>query len=173
MTTIVPVTSETRRAQPATSHPATSQPLTSEPVAVDPVAADPVGAVQRRRQARVAAVRRGQEHPEVSAGVGVCRYDDGCVALAVVGAGGPAQVRTLRSLRARLAREAWEELVVDLTALDGDCGPALVRVLGQLRMQRLTAGARVEVHGAPPALAAELGARPATAYTVHDTPPAR
>jgi hypothetical protein len=82
-------------------------------------------------------------------------------------------VRTLRSLRARLAREAWAELVVDLSALDGDCGPALVRVLGQLRMQRLTAGARVEVHGAPPALAAELGARPATAYTVHDDPPAR
>ncbi|HEY2193569.1 MAG TPA: hypothetical protein VGH76_14930 [Actinomycetospora sp.] len=128
---------------------------------------------QRRRQARVAAVRRGREHPEVSAGVGLCRYDDGCVALAVAGAGGPAQVRALRSLRARLAREAWAEFVVDLSGLDGDCGPALVRVLGQLRVQRLSAGARVEVHGAPPALTAELGARPATAYTVHDEPSRR
>ncbi len=128
---------------------------------------------QRRRQARVAAVRRAREHPEAGAGIGLCRYDDGCVALAAVGAGGPAQVRALRSLRAHLAREAWAELVVDLSALDGDCGPALVRVLGQLRVQRLSAGARVEVHGAPPALIAELGARPATAYTVHDEPPAR
>lgn len=153
MTTIVPVTSETRRAEPV-----------AEPV--------PSGTGhQRRRQACVAAVRRAQEHPEVSAGVGLCRYGDGCVALAAVGAGGPAQVRTLRSLRARLAREAWAELVVDLSALEGDCGPALVRVLGQLRMQRLTAGARVEVRGAPPALAAELGASPATAYTVHDDEP--
>jgi hypothetical protein len=154
MTTVVPATSESRRAAPAT-----------EPEGTRPG--------QRRRQARIAAIRRGQEHPEINSGVGLCRYDDGCVALAAVGAGGPAQVRTLRSLRARLAREAWAELVVDLSALDGDCGPALVRVLGQLRMQRLTAGARVEVHGAPPALAAELGARPATAYTVHDAPSRR
>jgi hypothetical protein len=128
---------------------------------------------QRRQQARVAAVRRGRERPEVSGGVGLCRYDDGCVALAVVGVGGPAQVRTLRALRARLAREAWSELVIDLSGLEGDCGPALVRVLGQLRVQRLSAGARVEVHGAPPALTAELGARPATAYTVHEDPPGR
>ncbi len=132
----------------------------------------PVGSAdQRRRHARAAAIRYAGEHPEVSAGVGLCRYDDGCLALAAVGAGGPAQVRALRSLRARLAREAWTELVVDLSGLEGDCGPALVRVLGQLRVQRLTAGARVEVHGAPPALAAELGACPATAYTVHDAPP--
>ena len=62
------------------------------------------------------------------------------------------------------------ELVVDLSDLDGDCGPALVRVLGQLRVHRLTAGTRVEVHGAPPALTAEIGTRPATAYTVHDGP---
>jgi hypothetical protein len=146
----------------------TSQPGSSEPVA-EPVSRGTTD--QRRRQARVAAVRRGQEHPEVSAGVGLCRYDDGCVALAAVGAGGPAQVRALRSLRARLAREAWAELVIDLSGLAGDCGPALVRVLGQLRVQRLSSGARVEVHGAPPALTAELGARPATAYTVHEDPP--
>ncbi len=130
-------------------------------------------AAQRRRQARIAAARRGRERPEISGGVGLCRYDDGCVALAAVGSSGPAQVRMLRSLRSRLARDAWAELVVDLSGLDGDCGPALVRVLGQLRVQRLTAGARVEVHGAPPALAAELGASPATTYTVHDEPPAR
>jgi hypothetical protein len=123
---------------------------------------------QRRREARVDACRRAREHGDP--GVGQCRYDDGCVALAVVGTGGPAQVRTLRSLRARLAREAWAELVVDLSGLDGDCGPALVRVLGQLRVHRLSAGARVEVHGAPPALTAEIGTRPATAYTVRDDP---
>ena len=155
MTTVVPVPRQARRAEPV-----------AEP-------APGAAGHPRRRQARVAAIRRGQEHPEVSAGVGLCRYDDGCVALAAVGRGGPAQVRTLRALRARLAREAWAELVIDLSAFEGDCGPALVRVLGQLRMQRLTAGARVEVHGAPPALAAELGASPATAYTVHDEPPAR
>jgi hypothetical protein len=123
---------------------------------------------QRRRQARVDATRRAHEDADV--GVGLCRHDDGCVALAIVGTGGPGQVRTLRSLRGRLAREAWAELVLDLSGLHGDCGPALVRVLGQLRVHRLTAGARVEVHGAPPALRAELGARPATAYTVHDAP---
>lgn len=126
---------------------------------------------QRRRRARLEAIARAGERPEVSGGVGLCRYDDGCVALAAVGPGGPAQVRALRALRSRLAREAWAELVVDLSGLDGDCGPALVRVLGQLRVHRLTAGARVEVHGAPPALTAELGARPATSYTVHDAPP--
>jgi hypothetical protein len=147
--------------------------IVSDARAVDAVDQfSPVGSAdQRRRHARVAAIRYAGEHPEVSAGVGLCRYDDGCLALAAVGAGGPAQVRALRSLRARLAREAWAELVVDLSGLEGDCGPALVRVLGQLRVQRLTAGARVEVHGAPPALAAELGACPATAYTVHDAPP--
>ncbi|MCD2196611.1 hypothetical protein LQ327_24875 [Actinomycetospora endophytica] len=122
---------------------------------------------QRRRQARTDANRWARE---TDAGVGLCAHDDGCVAVAVVGTGGPAQVRTLRSMRDRLAREAWAELVVDLSGLDGDCGPALVRVLGQLRVHRLTAGARVEVHGAPPALTAELGARPATAYTVRDAP---
>jgi hypothetical protein len=127
-----------------------------------------VTAEQRRHEARLDATRRAREDEP---GVGLCRYDDGCVALAVVGTGGPTQVRALRSLRGRLAREAWAELVVDLSGLDGDCGPALVRVLGQLRVHRLTAGARVEVHGAPPALTAELGARPATAYTVHDAPP--
>lgn len=149
--------------------------MTSGSRSVEP-ASEPVSrgtADQRRQQARVAAVRRGRERPDVSAGVGLCRYDDGCVALAAVGAGGPAQVRTLRALRARLAREAWSELVIDLSGLDGDCGPALVRVLGQLRVQRLSAGARVEVYGAPPALTAELGARPATEYTVHEDPPAR
>jgi hypothetical protein len=142
---------------------------TAEPIAVDPYTSGSPD--QRRRHARLAAVRRADDHLDAAAGVGLCRYDDGCVALGVVGPGGPAQVRTLRSLRARLAREAWAELVVDLSGLDGDCGPALVRVLGQLRVQRLSAGARVEVHGAPPALTAELGAHPATAYTVHDTPP--
>jgi hypothetical protein len=124
---------------------------------------------RRRREARADACRRAREDGDP--GVGQCRYDDGCVALAVVGPGGPAQVRTLRSLRGRLAREAWAELVVDLSGLDGDCGPALVRVLGQLRVHRLTAGARVEVHGAPPALTAEIGTRPATTYTVHDDGP--
>jgi hypothetical protein len=140
------------------------QESTDAPVGPDPAASPD----QRRRHARVDATRRAREDADV--GVGLCRYDDGCVALAVVGTGGPAQVRMLRSLRARLAREAWAELALDVSGLDGDCGPALVRVLGQLRVHRLTAGARVEVHGAPPALTAELGACPATAYTVRDDP---
>jgi hypothetical protein len=128
----------------------------------------PAGLDERRRHARSAAARRAV------AGIGTSWYDDGCVALAVVGTAGPAQVRALRELRPQLAREAWAELVIDLEHLDGECGPALVRVLGQLRVQRLTAGARVEVHGAPPEVVSELGAQPATAFTVSDEPaPAR
>ncbi|MDL5156715.1 hypothetical protein [Actinomycetospora termitidis] len=124
----------------------------------------PVGLDERRREALATAVRRAV------GGIGTSWYDEGCVALAVVGPAGPAQVRALRDLRPQLAREAWAELVVDLSGLEGDCGPALVRVLGQLRVQRLTAGARVELHGAPPEVVSELGAQPATEFTVHDAP---
>ncbi|GAA4829578.1 hypothetical protein GCM10023201_16400 [Actinomycetospora corticicola] len=122
----------------------------------------PVGLDERRRHARSTAARRAV------AGVGTSWFDDGCVALAVVGVAGPAQVRALRELRPQLAREAWAELVIDLSHLDGECGPALVRVLGQLRVQRLTAGARVEVHGAPAEAVAELGDRRATEFTVRE-----
>ncbi|WP_433798181.1 hypothetical protein [Actinomycetospora sp. CA-084318] len=124
----------------------------------------PAGLDERRRHARTAAARRAVD------GVGTSWFDDGCVALAVVGVVGPRQVRALRELRPQLAREAWAELVIDLGHVDGECGPALVRVLGQLRVQRLTAGARVEVHGAPPEVVAELGAQPATAFTVSEEP---
>ena len=118
----------------------------------------------RRRDARRRAVAYVDE------GVGLSRYDDGCLALAVVGDAGPEQVKALRALRSRLAQEAWAELTVELSALTGDCGPALVRVLGQLRVHRLAAGARVEVHGAPPAVVSHLGASPATEFTVRDAP---
>ena len=119
----------------------------------------------RRRDARRRAVAHADE------GVGLSRYDDGCLALAVVGEAGPAQVKALRALRPRLAQDAWAELTVELSALTGDCGPALVRVLGQLRVHRLAAGSRVEVHGAPPAVVSHLGSSPATEFTVRDVDP--
>ncbi|MEJ2870667.1 hypothetical protein WCD74_23090 [Actinomycetospora sp. OC33-EN08] len=122
----------------------------------------PAGLDDRRRDARLTASRRAVD------GIGTSWYDDGCVALAVVGPAGPAQVRALRDLRPQLAREAWAELVIDLSGLEGECGPALVRVLGQLRVQRLTAGARVEIDGAPAEVVSELGVRPATEFTVRE-----
>ena len=126
---------------------------------------DPTDLADRRRAAR----RRAVDHADE--GVGLSRYDDGCLALAVVGDAGPTQVKALRALRPRLAQEAWAELTVELSALTGDCGPALVRVLGQLRVHRLAAGARVEVHGAPPEVVSYLGSSPATEFTVRDVDP--
>lgn len=97
------------------------------------------------------------------------RYGPGCLALALAGTVDPAGTERVRELGPTLARLAPVELVIDLSRL-GACAPPLTRALARLRRQRLIAGARVELHHPPAALAAELGGSPAETYTVHDVP---
>lgn len=91
------------------------------------------------------------------------------MALALGGAFEHRGVQRLRTLVRDLDRLATVELVIELSLL-ARCDRALARVLGRLRVRRLVAGTRVELHHCPPELTAELGHTPAEAYTVLDEP---
>ena len=121
---------------------------------------------QRRRRGVAAALRRATRHSGVASDpdsweppVGVCRYGQGCVALAVAGGFDQAGVERLRSLVTEVQRAANSELIIDCSRLAGP-KPSLTRLLSRLRIQRLVAGARVELRSAPPELIAELGEHP-------------
>lgn len=91
--------------------------------------------------------------------VGVRRYGPGCIALALRGRFDRGARALLTALADGLPRVADRELVVDLSGLE-DCDAVLARSIGRLRIRALTREARVELHGPPPTLAAELGRRP-------------
>lgn len=94
-------------------------------------------------------------------------YGEGCLALALAGTFDRAALERLRNLMAELHHLAHVEVVIDLSLLR-TCEQGLARVLAQLRVQRLVAGARVELHSPPPALAVELGHTPAQEFDVVD-----
>lgn len=95
-------------------------------------------------------------------------YGEGCVVLALAGTFGRAGVERLHDLMGDVDRLATVELVVELSLLVGG-EPALARALAGLRMRRLVAGTRVELHNPPPELTLELGHTPTQAITVTDT----
>lgn len=102
-------------------------------------------------------------------------FGSGCVALALGGVFDPVARARVRALTDDLDRWATVELIVDLSQLL-ECPATLIRVLTGLRMRRLVAGARVELHSPPRELLADLGHAPATAFTLHDAvdaPPPR
>ena len=98
------------------------------------------------------------------------RYGEGCLVVALAGTFDRAGLARLRALRADLHRVAHTELVVELSSVDAD-QPGLARVVAALRVSRLAAGARVELHEPSDELRAELGVRPAEIYTVRDDEP--
>ena len=133
------------------------------------------GPAERRRHAvdeAVAETRssRGPSDPDSrEPAIAMRSYGQGCLALALAGSFDRAGVERLRALLPTLDRLAVDELVVDLSMLTG-CDSALARVLGQLRIRRLTAGAQVELRSSPEALVLELGHTTARSYTVRDSP---
>lgn len=97
--------------------------------------------------------------------VGVRRYGPGCIALALRGRFDRGARALLAALADGLPRVADRELVVDLSGLE-DCEAVLVRAIGRLRIRALTREARVELHGSPPTLVAELVGAPEVARAV-------
>ena len=99
-------------------------------------------------------------------------YGEGCVALALGGVFDPPQQQRLQALSADLDRWASVELAVDLSQVVR-CSTVLVRTLTALRMRRLVAGARVELHNPPRELVVDLGHVPVTAFSLSeaDAPP--
>lgn len=96
-------------------------------------------------------------------------YGPGCLALALAGTVDQAGVEHLRALRPEVDRLAGNELALELSGLT-ECGPSLVQVLAGLRIARLAAGARVELHTPPAELTAVLGQDPVPAFTIRDDP---
>jgi len=94
-------------------------------------------------------------------------YGEGCLALGLTGTFDRAALARLRDLMSELPRLAPTELVIDLSLLHS-CEQALARVLAQLRVQRLVAGARVELHSPPAELTTTLGDTPAEEFGVVD-----
>lgn len=137
---------------------------------------DVVGDLARRRRAALEAARdeavraRGGVPPDSrEPAVGTCIYGPGCLALALAGTCDRAGLERLRALGPDLRHLAHAELAIDCSALTS-CEPALARALGRLRIQCLTAGATVELYEPPEALAAELGTRTTTKFTLQVNP---
>lgn len=129
------------------------------------------GLVQRRRDA-LAAARAELAAAAAPAGepaVAIRGYGDGQLAVALAGTFERAAIEALRGRLRDLGRVASDELVIDLSGL-ASCHSTLARFLAELRVKRLIAGARVELHGVPPELSVALGHSPAQRFTVHDGP---
>lgn len=94
-------------------------------------------------------------------------YGDGQLAVSLAGTFDRAAVERLRGTLRDLGRVASDELVIDMSGL-ASCNSVLARFLAQLRVQRLIAGTRVELHDIPPELATALGHSPAEKFAVHD-----
>lgn len=116
-------------------------------------------ALADRRELAVTRARRWARSPcedRVSpAGIGLCRYGRGSVALALAGPMGPPGLARVRELMPTIERAGRTEVVIDLSGLT-DCSPGLVRLLGRLRIRRLIDQASVEVRGAPLGVEHEL-----------------
>lgn len=118
----------------------------------------PIDLAGRRRHAVAEAVADAESEATGGrrAAVGIRRYGDGCVALALRGHFDRAERERLRTLAGELERQAGTELVIDLSGLE-HCDAGLARVLGRLRIRCLARQARVQLHEPPEALATELG----------------
>lgn len=130
------------------------------------------GSVGQRRNAAMEAARaealraqNGVDPDSWPPGVGTCTYGPGCLALALAGELDQVGLERLRSLGQDVRKLAHTEFVIDCSALTG-CRPAVARILARLRIQCLTIGASVELYGVPETLAADIGARPATKFTL-------
>lgn len=161
-----------RRANPPhTADTADTAALADAPADVD------AAARRAREQARTAAVRgepgRGGAGPVVGVvAVGLCYYRaPDRVVVALAGPGDRCGRGPSRALAAGLARLPVVELRLDCAVLEG-CSAALARALARLRIQKLITGVRVHISHPPPALVSELGARPATAFTLRTDPAA-
>jgi hypothetical protein len=117
----------------------------------------------RRRHARGSAFDRiasGSVDPDSwSPQVAVVPFAPGAAVVALAGAFDRAGVEVLRGVSDDLDRLAATELVIDMTRVT-ECDQTAARVVARWRIRRLAAGASVELHGAPPAVRAELGQHP-------------
>lgn len=110
-----------------------------------------------RREARAVALERlsGRGEP-ASPAVVVEPFGPGAAVVALGGAFDRTALEVLRGVGEELDRRAGAELVIDLSRTT-HCDDAVARVVARWRIRRLAEGAVVELHGAPPALRAELG----------------
>lgn len=138
-------------------------------LAVSALAAEHAGDPSGRRRALSDAVSELAPSAARSAEPGLSTriYGEGCLALALAGTFDRAALERVRNLMGELHRLAPVELVIDLSLLH-TCEQGLSRALAHLRVQRLVAGARVELHNPPPELAGELGQTPAQEFDVVD-----
>lgn len=117
----------------------------------------------RRRDARRTALDRfaltAVDPDSWTPQVEVVPFAPGAVVVALGGAFDRAGAEVLRRVGDDLDRTAAAELVVDMTRMTG-CDDAVARIVARWRIRRLAAGSRVELHGAPPAVRAELGQHP-------------
>jgi ABC-type transporter Mla MlaB component len=118
------------------------------------------GLDERRRRAHRSALDRlgvgwsdaGPDAPRAE----VVPFGPGAAVVALAGAFDRAAAPMLRELTEQVERLARAELVVDMSRTTA-CDGAAARVVARWRIRRVAAAAAVELHGAPPALRAELG----------------
>jgi anti-anti-sigma regulatory factor len=127
------------------------------------------GPSQRRREA-IATTRAelaAAAVPTSQPAIATRSYGDGQLSVSLAGTFDRAAVERLRGTLRDLGRVASDELVIDMAGL-ASCNSSLARFLAQLRVQRLIAGTRVELHDVPPELATALGHSPPEKFAVHD-----
>ena len=138
---------------------------------IDPRRQHPGLREQRDALERVAAEAAEHPVPAGEAAFAFAPYGDGFLAMAVVGVIEDVSAERLAGALRDVRGLGRRELAIELSGLVWST-PALVRILGQLRLAQLASAGRLELHRPPATLMTTLGDSFPDELSLHDPRPA-